>query len=88
MFCQGRLPDWRPALTPASGADAPAIFNVNLNDEIVSFEVRSGSAGYGHFLAAVRQAFVLSADDELEITFSVDEPSSGTCTQAYARRCW
>ena len=42
-----------------------------------SFEVKPGPAGYRQFTEAIRQAFHLPEDSELNITFTCDEPSTG-----------
>lgn len=76
-FCQQRLPDWRDTLTPTTGCSAPAIMNVNFNGRTYSFEVKPGPEGYREFTEAIRKAFSLPEESELNITFTCDEPSSG-----------
>lgn len=76
-FCDSTLPDWKSTLTPVCGADAPAVMNVNFDGQTYSFEVKPGSAGYKQFTQAIREAFSLPEDSELNITFTCDEPSQG-----------
>eukprot|EP00210_Caulerpa_lentillifera_P002081 g1996.t1 len=52
--------------------------NVNFEGKTYSFEVKPGTSGYLQFTDAIRQAFQLPADSELNITFTCDEP----CTEA------
>lgn len=52
--------------------------NVNFDGQTYSFEVKPGSAGYKQFTQAIREAFSLPEDSELNITFTCDEPSQGT----------
>lgn len=73
-FCDGVLPDWRKTLTPDCGANAPAIMNVNFDGRTYSFEVKPGASGYLQFTEAIRHAFQLPSDSELNITFTCDEP--------------
>ena len=73
-FCDGQLPDWKAALTPGSGAAAPAVMNVNFDGRTYSFEVKPGIDGYRAFTEAIRRAFSLPDDSELNITFTCDEP--------------
>lgn len=80
-FCDSTLPDWKSTLTPICGADAPAVMNVNFDGQTYSFEVKPGSAGYKQFTQAIREAFSLPEDSELNITFTCDEPSQGMLTQ-------
>lgn len=68
-------------MTPICGADAPAVMNVNFDGQTYSFEVKPGSAGYKQFTQAIREAFSLPEDSELNITFTCDEPSQGMLTQ-------
>lgn len=75
-FCDGVLPDWRSTLTPDCGANAPAIMNVNFDGRTYSFEVKPGASGYLQFTEAIRHAFQLPSDSELNITFTCDEPCS------------
>lgn len=75
-FCDGMLPDWKKALTPTCGADAPAVMNVNFDGRTYSFEVKPGAEGYRRFTEAIRRAFALPEDSELNITFTCDEPTS------------
>ena len=77
-FCDSTLPDWKSTLTPVCGADAPAVMNVNFDGQTYSFEVKPGSVGYKQFTQAIREAFSLPEDSELNITFTCDEPSQGT----------
>ncbi|CAG9462571.1 unnamed protein product [Pedinophyceae sp. YPF-701] len=77
-FCGSQLPDWRTVLTPTCGCVAPAIMNVNFNGSTYSFEVAPGEDGYKRFTERIRTAFSLPADSELNITFTCDEPSSGS----------
>lgn len=79
-FCDGMLPDWKKALTPTCGADAPAVMNVNFDGRTYSFEVKPGAEGYRRFTEAIRRAFALPEDSELNITFTCDEPTSGELT--------
>ena len=51
--------------------------NVNFDGQTYSFEVKPGSAGYKQFTQAIREAFSLPEDSELNITFTCDEPSQG-----------
>jgi hypothetical protein len=69
------LPDWKSALTPTSGANAPAVMNVNFDGRTYSFEVKPGPDGYKLFTEAIRRAFSLPDDSELNITFTCDEPT-------------
>lgn len=73
-FCDGELPDWKKTLTPQCGANAPAVMNVNFDGRTYSFEVRPGPDGYKQFTEAIRKAFSLPDDSELNITFTCDEP--------------
>lgn len=77
QFCDYQLPDWKGVLTPQCGADAPAVMNVNFDGKTYSFEVKPGLAGYQDFTEAIRRAFSLPEDSELNITFTCDEPSTG-----------
>lgn len=77
-FCDSTLPEWKSTLTPVCGANAPAVMNVNFDGQTYSFEVKPGSAGYKQFTQAIREAFSLPEDSELNITFTCDEPSQGT----------
>ncbi|KAK9815859.1 hypothetical protein WJX72_010869 [[Myrmecia] bisecta] len=77
-FCDCELPDWKETLTPVCGADAPAVMNVNFDGRTYSFEVRPGPDGYKQFTEAIRKAFSLPDDSELNITFTCDEPSTGS----------
>jgi hypothetical protein len=76
-FCQETLPDWKQVLTPSCGANAPAVMNVNFDGRTYSFEVTPGEGGYRLFTEAIRNAFNLPEDSELNITFTCDEPSTG-----------
>ena len=51
--------------------------NVNFDGQTYSFEVKPGPAGYKQFTQAIREAFSLPEDSELNITFTCDEPSQG-----------
>ena len=51
--------------------------NVNFDGRTYSFEVRPGPDGYKQFTEAIRKAFSLPDDSELNITFTCDEPSTG-----------
>lgn len=73
-FCDCQLPDWKKTLTPQCGANAPAVMNVNFDGRTYSFEVRPGPDGYKQFTEAIRKAFNLPDDSELNITFTCDEP--------------
>jgi hypothetical protein len=64
-------------LTPTCGANAPAVMNVNFDGRTYSFEVKPGLKGYQEFTEAIRRAFSLPDDSELNITFTCDEPSTG-----------
>ena len=48
--------------------------NVSFEGKTYSFEVKPGSTGYMQFTEAIRQAFQLPIDSELNITFTCDEP--------------
>lgn len=48
--------------------------NVNFEGKTYSFEVTPGTSGYVQFTEAIRQAFRLPADSDLNITFTCDEP--------------
>ena len=48
--------------------------NVNFDGRTYSFEVRPGPDGYKQFTEAIRKAFNLPDDSELNITFTCDEP--------------
>jgi len=82
-FCDSALPDWKGALVPVGegGAQgggtikAPAVMNVNFDGKTYSFEVEPGPSGYEKFTAAIRNAFNLPEDSELNITFTCDEPT-------------
>ena len=77
-FCDSALPDWKGALVPAGevhGGTAPAVMNVNFDGKTYSFEVEPGPSGYEKFTAAIRNAFHLPEDSELNITFTCDEPT-------------
>lgn len=76
-FCNSRLPDWRQALSLQSNVNAPAVMNVNFEGKTYSFDVKPGPAGYLQFTEAIRHAFQLPIDSELNITFTCDEP----CTE-------
>ncbi|GAB4819363.1 hypothetical protein N2152v2_006409 [Parachlorella kessleri] len=76
-FCDSRLPDWKGTLTPQCGANAPAVMNVNFDGRTYSFEVKPGPEGYRQFTEAIRRAFNLPDDSELNITFTCDEPTAG-----------
>lgn len=76
-FCKDALPDWKQVLTPACGAAAPAVMNVNFDSKTYSFDVQPGQDGYKLFTEAIRKAFCLPDDSELNITFTCDEPSTG-----------
>jgi hypothetical protein len=76
-FCSKLLPDWKPVLTPAVGVAAPAVMNVNFGGKTYSFEVEHGDEGYKLFTGAIRKAFSLPGDSELNITFTCDDPISG-----------
>ena len=76
-FCDRTLPDWKKVLTPQCGANAPAVMNVNFDGRTYSFEVKPGPDGYRQFTEAIRRAFSLPDDSELNITFTCDEPSTG-----------
>jgi len=71
------LPDWKEALTPegAQTTAAPAVMNVNFDGRTYSFEVKPGPEGYSMFTEAIRRAFDLPEDSELNITFTCDEPT-------------
>ena len=128
-FCDSLLPDWKRALTPVTGANAPAVMNVNFDGRTYSFEVKPGPGeegglcvggggalcvgvrscppalpptsytrppsppsyshthadGYRQFSEAIRRAFSLPEDSELNITFTCDEPSAGECGRWRAR---
>ena len=71
------LPDWKGILTPRYGASAPAVMNVNFDGQTYSFEVKPGPDGYRRFTDAIRRAFTLPEDSELNITFTCDEPGIG-----------
>lgn len=75
-FCDARLPDWKQTLTPQCGANAPAVMNVNFDGRTYSFEVKPGPDGYRQFTEAIRRAFNLPDDSELNITFTCDEPTT------------
>ncbi|GIL83870.1 hypothetical protein Vretimale_10882 [Volvox reticuliferus] len=81
-FCQARLPEWKTALTPSCGCEAPAVMNVNFGGRTYSFEVQPGPEGYRRFTAAIREAFSLPEDSELNITFTCDEPNSEPVSNA------
>ncbi len=77
-FCDSVLPDWKHALTgpeAPQGSSAPAIMNVNFDGKTYSFEVEPGPNGYRKFTEAIRMAFELPDDSELNITFTCDEPT-------------
>lgn len=76
-FCDTALPDWKGTLTPQCGANAPAVMNVNFDGRTYSFEVKPGPDGYRQFTEAIRRAFNLPEDSELNITFTCDEPTAG-----------
>lgn len=61
-------------MTPHSGSRAPAIMNVSFSGVAYSFEVQPGPKGYTNFADAVRAAFNLPEDSDLNITFTCDEP--------------
>lgn len=75
-FCNCELPDWKGVLTPTQGATAPAVMNVNFDNKTYSFHVAPGADGYRQFTEAIRRAFHLPDDSELNITFTCDEPST------------
>ena len=64
------------------------MMNVNFDGQTYSFEVKPGPDGYKKFTDAIRRAFTLPDDSELNITFTCDEPGVGTClvTQAGFQR--
>lgn len=76
-FCDGSLPNWKEELTPITQLEAPAIMNVNFDGLSYSFEVQPGPEGYVAFTKAIRAAFNLPGDADLNITFTCDEPTSG-----------
>lgn len=80
-FCNSTLPDWRDALALHSTINAPAIMNVNFEGKTYSFEVKPGTSGYAQFTEAIRHAFQLPIDSELNITFTCDEPCNDEGTQ-------
>jgi hypothetical protein len=49
--------------------------NVNFDGRTYSFEVKPGPDGYRLFTEAIRRAFNLPDDSELNITFTCDEPT-------------
>jgi hypothetical protein len=49
--------------------------NVNFDGKTYSFEVEPGPDGYRKFTQAIRMAFQLPGDSELNITFTCDEPT-------------
>jgi hypothetical protein len=49
--------------------------NVNFDGRTYSFEVKPGPDGYKLFTEAIRRAFSLPDDSELNITFTCDEPT-------------
>lgn len=51
--------------------------NVNFGGRTYSFEVQPGPDGYRRFTSAIRAAFALPDDSELNITFTCDEPNTG-----------
>jgi hypothetical protein len=51
--------------------------NVNFDNKTYSFQVSPGADGYRQFTEAIRKAFHLPEDSELNITFTCDEPSTG-----------
>jgi hypothetical protein len=57
-------------------AAAPAVMNVNFDGRTYSFEVAPGPDGYRLFTEAIRRAFALPGDSELNITFTCDEPTA------------
>ena len=59
----------KATLTPKCGADAPAVMNVNFDGRTYSFEVKPGVDGYRNFTEAIRKAFLLPEDSELNIHF-------------------
>uniref|UniRef100_A0A383V3F1 RING-CH-type domain-containing protein n=1 Tax=Tetradesmus obliquus TaxID=3088 RepID=A0A383V3F1_TETOB len=77
-FCSCELPDWKSVLTPTPAPTAPAVMNVNFDNKTYSFQVLPGADGYRQFTEAIRKAFHLPDDSELNITFTCDEPSSGS----------
>ena len=57
--------------------------NVSFAGTAYSFEVQPGPQGYSAFADAVRQAFSLPDDSDLNITFTCDEPCQpGKCVAA------
>lgn len=76
-FCDSVLPDWKNALSGPSdtGTHVPAVMNVNFDGKTYSFEVEPGPDGYRKFTDAIRLAFELPEDSELNITFTCDEPT-------------
>ena len=69
-----------PAVTHSQVArvDAPPrLQNVNFDGQTYSFEVKPGPDGYRRFTDAIRRAFTLPEDSELNITFTCDEPGIG-----------
>lgn len=60
--------------------------NVNFDGQTYSFEVKPGTAGYKQFTQAIREAFSLPEDSELNITFTCDEPSQGIVSPASTPR--
>ncbi|KAG2436705.1 hypothetical protein HXX76_006231 [Chlamydomonas incerta] len=83
-FCSAKLPDWKHALTPPCGSQAPAVMNVNFGGRTYSFEVQPGPEGYRRFTSAIRAAFALPEDSELNITFTCDEPNSEPAVSSVA----
>ena len=68
-----RPPTWRFRVFET----APKPTQVNFNGRTYSFEVKPGPAGYREFTEAIRRAFNLPQDSELNITFTCDEPTAG-----------
>ena len=50
---------------------------MNFDGQTYSFEVKPGPDGYQKFTDAIRRAFTLPDDSELNITFTCDEPGVG-----------
>ena len=57
--------------------------NVNFDGRTYSFDVKPGPDGYRKFTEAIRRAFALPDDSELNITFTCDEPSAGVRKQDF-----
>ena len=83
-FCDGALPDWKAALTPAAAAAAAAsgacpapTMSVTFNGVVHHVVVRGGPGGYAAFLTDVRAIFGIGDDADVHLAFDCADPVTG-----------